>query len=585
MPEKKYAIKLQWVEELVKCLKQHPVPELQRYLRQFNLPTFGTQSFLIDRIIDAALVSEKLKKNGQTGLGGRFPMPVGAQLTSLNTQIGNLLKKGEKVPDFEELMNYTDEFAENGRQYIFFYRINSDHMKYLHYLRNEDYIYKLLKKNKYGRYYNKKHSVWYARTPKLSEVRHWYNKGEGKSKGEGELIFKWVEARNWNQKIGASLPPQFIRRQERSVNFFRLDLKNGITEIRIQKLETFPQKRLSQELKIYINEVKKLLNFDYFSPVPVEPIIRRLLRSSVIRIRSWSIKLPTGGILIGVKEPNLFNRLRFSFGNYSALKISGDWINSDREWGPQNVLTELDVNMDKLLITKYCDRQQIGYILRWLKSVILEQIKSPLPEPTLVWINTPEIRKLIKKRKDLEPILRNIDQVLLKSKDKKVSSGQIDRRYSSEFIEDTFKELVNISPKEFKISRQKRKAVLVYKPIKGLIGFLEYVLGTEFSVAQKGAIISLLFMVVIIFLFWLNIKLFLPFLMESYGKSGDIIITLTCLINIICIFAIVIPVIGIAKIRYAIGLIEKIIKLKEIFHFRGKSSPNNHRISKPRLAK
>ncbi|MCK4359082.1 MAG: hypothetical protein KAW92_10165 [Candidatus Cloacimonetes bacterium] len=556
MSEKQFPISPKWVEEIEDSLNhRYPNPVLKNYLRRFGLPTFGTTRFLAERIIHAFLITEKLQGNEQKGLRRQFPMPIGQTLNVLQDQIKSLLKKGEKIPDFKDLVKYLDHIAKKGWQHIFFYRISSNRASHLNELRKKEYILESLNKLRCGTCYNRNRLIWDAKTPKLAEVRHRYDAGAG------ELLFKWVETRHWLQNIPGSVPPRHIPCQERSVNFFRVDLKDGAAEISIQKLHSFPQKKLQEELEIYCKEIRKLLNFDAYSLVPLEPTIKKLLSSRDMEIKFWSIRLASGGILEGTRDPNIFERLTLGLRNYSVRKVRGDWVNLDRIWGPQNVHTELDGKSNGLLITKHCDPLQMEFILRWLKGLKGERIKIT------------EIKKLAKKREDLEPILRSIDRDLYQSEDKKVRANKLEALwYHIGLIQEAYTELVKIS-KKFKTSKEKGEIVLVYEtPSGGLIGFLERAFGM-FSNAQKRAIISLAFMIVIILLFWLNVWLFLPLVKES-GKAFSIV-TLTCFINIILILASAIPIVGKNAINDAIGLMGRIIeKFKKLFPFKKRAKRN-----------
>jgi hypothetical protein len=547
MLEKQSIIQSKWVEELKDFLDHCPNSLLLWYLRRYGLPTFGNADFLVERIIHSFLIAEKLIGNEQEELQKQYPLPVGQTFKVLHNQINSLIESGEKIPDFIELVNFIDKISENGSQNIFFYRIRPKFANHLDDLRRKDYILESLKNQRYGHCYNRNRLIWTAKYPKLAEVRHKYEAGVG------ELFLKWVETRSWLQIIPKSVPPRYESRQERSVNFFRMDLKDGTAQIRIQKLQTRPHKTLEAELEIYCEEIGKLFNFDFYEPVPLEPIVKKLLRGRVLGIRYWRIDFPNGKFLKGTEDLNIFEILKIRFRNYSVRKIRGYWKNLDRIWGPENIYTNIDGKSNKLLITRHCDQLQIDSVLGYFKGLKKRPIKIT------------EIKNLAKKRKDLEIILSSIDRNLDQSKDKKVSANELVALwYQIGFIKEAYEELVKIS-KKFKILKEKGEIILVYRTTsKGLIGFLERLFGMEFSIAQKNAVISLSFVIVIILLFWLNAWLFLP-LIKEYVR-GFWIVTLTCFINIALIFACALPIIGQDLIKDSIYLMGKIIeKIKKLF--------------------
>ncbi len=546
MSWEKITIKQEWVTEIKQTLSRYPNAAIVQYLSHFGLPVFGPISFLIERIIHAMLIAEQLKGNAQIGLRKRFPMPVGANFNVLHDQIKSLLEAGKKIPDFEELMKFIDELAMNGRQHIFFYQIGRNGRGYLDEIRKKPYILKSLKKFRCGGCYNKNRFIWEAKSPKLAEVRHKYESGRG------ELLLKWIETRSWlnfvNQDEG---PPIFVPCKERSVNFFRVNLKDGTAEIRLQRLNSNPDKSLLEQNEIYREKIQRLLGFDFLFAVPLDPVMKRLLKSRDMHITFWDVRLKGKSRgkdkLSGSTDPSIFNRLELGFRKYSSRKIHGDWTNLDRIWGPEKVHTEFSGSNNEILLTKPCDALQLASVLRIVRGFELPRIKIP------------EIKRLVKKRKDLKPILMTIDRDLAVSEEKKVSATELeDLWFKMKVIMESFLELSKTSSK-FEIQKNKKDQLLIYEPMPGgLIGWMEERLGKKFSKTSEMAIPALVYLLSIIGLCWITAKLFLPMLKGA--GVGFPLIALTYLIVTACILAFAFLIFGREEIKEAVKLIIDLIK-------------------------
>lgn len=549
MPWENIIIKEEWVEEIKKTLNRYPNDVIELYLRQFGLPVYGGRQLIIERIIHAMLIAEQLTGNIQKGLTKKFPLPVGEAFSVLHGQITSLLKIKKKVPNFEELMNFIDELAKNGHQHIFLYQLKPDARSYLNELRRKEDVLKSLKKFRCGSYYNKNCFVWDARIPKLAQVKHKYESGRG------ELLYKWVETRSWLEHDGQDDKgrPVYIPSKERSVNFFRVDLRDGTAEIRLQKLNSNPDKLLQDEFDIYCKEICKLLSFDMFFAVPLDPIMKRLLKGRDMQITYWEGRLkgkPKGkDRLSGNTDPSIFNKLELILKKYSSQKLHGDWADLDNIWGPEKVHTKFDGNKNKILITRPCDALQLESILRIIKGSQLERIRIP------------EIRKLIEKRKDLKPILATIDSKLVQSKENKVSAAELKELWFQKIdIIVSFFELDKTSQK-FKVQKNKKEddQFLIYKQmLGGLMGLLERKLGKEFSKTSLIAFPALLYLIVFIGLNWITAKLFLPLLKKA--GVGFPFMAITYLIVLACILAFAIPIFGKDEIKDAIEFIKELRK-------------------------
>ena len=547
MANKKYVIDIRWVEELIFSLSHYyPNQVLLNYLGRFGLPVFGDKDFLIERIRQAMQVSEMLIGNDQIQLRNKYAFPVGKMGKVLITRIGTLLNKKIEVPNFKTLVKYMDDLAFNGHQHIFFYYLNPEFRSYLYNMRNPEFILKLLRKARHGKCFNNNRLIWDANAPKLAEVKH------EAANGSGEVRFKWVETRRWFQNIPQTPTqgPQFTPMQERTVNFFKIDLKDGSAEMRLQKLHPNPTITLMQELQIFKTEIGKIIDFSIFSPVPQEPVIRKLLLRHGLQINSWEIHLAGKGKLKGSGDPKLFYKIGLTFKRYKGRRINLEWVGLDRIWGPGNVHAYLDGNTGEFLITRLCDRVQMSAILDWLRG---ERWKL---------VTIPEIKNLMKKRKDLRSILRIIDYTFsIEEKETIQVKNLEDLGGRAKRILETFELLSKISKKFIDVDKNGERELKYNKELSrgGILGWLELKIGRRFSEVHEKAVIGLLFMLVFIPLCYFCTWLFLGLLKKATG-STRYLASLSFLINLVLLVALAILVFGKEVIDDAINIVNKICK-------------------------
>lgn len=268
------------------------------------------------------------------------------------------IKRCIRDPDhplrLDDLAAHLDGLKGNGRQVVFLWRLKAGEEAYLGELSR--------------RHSDRSDLVWEPDAPVLAEIRHL-----GPT-GDDALRFKWVASRRYfvaERPAGPNAPPVFEPRVQRAVTFFRVDLRTGDCELRIQSLPFEGQElpSLRQELDRYRSEVEKLLDLNRYSPVLIEPIASLWLRETYpgLAITRWGVILPTGKPLYGGGNAGkLFSKLKLFFGAYFARHVTLLW---DRK---QKVVRRplyfsLDGTADSVEFNGLADASRVDFLLETIR--------------------------------------------------------------------------------------------------------------------------------------------------------------------------------------------------------------------------
>lgn len=233
----------------------------------------------------------------------KYGLPVLPIKEAMHDFIQRKVTRSKKPPNFEDLVEYLDELKLWGKQNVSLYTLRYTKKEYLRQLLTPDYIKERLSKFNLEDRYNNNICRWKSDTPFLSEVRHNFDY-ENK---RGKLSFKWIQTRLFQGFVG----PTSVTFDERSVNFFIIDLEDGSAQLRIQGLPPKSLTTIGAELQTYTKEIEKLLDFHRFSPISLEPVMREFLFKIPLPITQWSVKT-TGGNLIGAKVSPSFVQRRLT---------------------------------------------------------------------------------------------------------------------------------------------------------------------------------------------------------------------------------------------------------------------------------
>lgn len=206
----------------------------------------------------------------------------------------------KKPPHFEDLVEYVDELKLWGKQCVSLYTLRYAEKEYLKQLLDPDYIKERLSKFNLEDRYDNNICRWKSDTPFLSEVRHNFDY-ENK---RGKLSFKWIQTRLFEAFVG----PILVTFDERSVNFFIIDIEDGSAQLRIQSLPPKSLTTIGRELQTYTQEIERLLDFHRFSPISLQPVMRESLFKKPLPIARWSVKTRRGNLIGAKVSPSFMQR-------------------------------------------------------------------------------------------------------------------------------------------------------------------------------------------------------------------------------------------------------------------------------------
>lgn len=288
-------------------------------------------------------------------------LPILPTKKAMHKLIQSKVAGSKKPPHFEDLVEYVDELRPWGKQCVSLYALRYDEREYLKQLLDPDYIKERLgDKERLGENledrYNNNVCRWKSNTPFLSEVRHNFDYDNKR----GWLSFKWIQTRKFQKLVGVMLKTF----EERSVNFFIIDLADGSAQLRIQTLPSMPLKKLDQELQTYTKEIEKLLEFHRFSPVSLQLVMREFLFKKVLPIARWSVQTQRGN-LIGAKVSPSFvqRRLTLPFQGVTPREVNVYW-KCQQEVGNRNRLFfALEAKDNVIVFNAITDESKVNYLV------------------------------------------------------------------------------------------------------------------------------------------------------------------------------------------------------------------------------
>lgn len=257
----------------------------------------------------------------------------------------------------QDLLDYADEVRQYGPQHIFLFRMPSQDAVRLRELRDPAALDAALARQGVQDLFESPKLVWDSAKPTMASIKF-------ADDARTSLLCKWVETRRWTTAVAKpQAPPVIQNHQERSVNFFRINLATGECELCLQKLHPNPKLSLQEEKDQYLRMAGEIFGVDQFLRVMLEPAIRRLLDSRNIDIRGWKVAYERGGYLRGARDPNLVQRINLFLTPFIAMELRGAWRNARRA----GALVSLCAKNDELMVINHFDA--LNEMLEMLRDV------------------------------------------------------------------------------------------------------------------------------------------------------------------------------------------------------------------------
>jgi len=273
-----------------------------------------------------------------------------------HARLRNRITRSKKPPNFEQLVEYVDELKLWGKQCVSLYTLKYAEKEYLKQLVNPDYIKERLSKFSLEDRYNDNICRWKSDRPFLSEVRHNFDH-ENK---RGKLSFKWISTRLFQAFVG----PTLVTFDERSVNFFIIDLADGSAELRIQSLPPKSLTTIGAELQTYTQEIERLLDFNRFSPISLQPVMREFLLKKVLPITHWSVRTQQGNLIGAKVSPSFAQRaLTLRFRNVTPHEVMVYWKCDQIVGKGDRLYFQLEADDNVTVFNAITDKLRVNYLV------------------------------------------------------------------------------------------------------------------------------------------------------------------------------------------------------------------------------
>lgn len=349
----------------------------------------------------------------------RVGLTVGGTRLQRLQSIADNLRSGAVSTD--TAFDYLDERRENGEQHLFLFRLARDESARLAALRDPapliDALARVRPRPADDELGDRRavrdtlyapapreallfETVVEAEEPKLAAA---YWRGPHRS----ELFLKWVETRRWQRLVTVPQPVQQTY-QERAVSFFRVDLAEGRAELRLQRLHPSPERPLEDEVAALRGQLASLLGgagggvlgVGPFLPVLVEPAMRRLLTSQIARVLSWQVDWIDSGRLGGGVDPALAQCLFRRHREFSALRLSAEWLFERPGGKERKVPVQLDGRTNEICFPKRCTAAEM--------AVVLDHVRERARRP----LRVRPLQELAREDETVTPILLQIEREL-----------------------------------------------------------------------------------------------------------------------------------------------------------------------------
>lgn len=297
-------------------------------------------------------------------------LPVKGNLDQMWDDIEDWLKRGNDS-DCIRLLEYVDELKMWGKQRIYLFTIE-----------NEDTIEKLSddqeisRLERVGRVYNNPVYEWELNTPTLV----WAKKKVDFQSKETLLILKFIELREFKFVVDGIVQTS----EERSTNYFIINLTKGYAELRLQQLPTGANLKYKEEYIRFMAEISNCLgeSFNSFKPISFKKVLPTIIQKPLFSITGITFvsgkksSLPTSTLLLIINR--LFSNPRVSF-------ISSYWRCKQEILGRSRLYFSLSGNSNSINIGGIADPKKIRELLQKIVNIHkdIRTRSGPIPKPIM----------------------------------------------------------------------------------------------------------------------------------------------------------------------------------------------------------
>lgn len=252
-----------------------------------------------------------------------------------------------------KLLEYTDELKMWGKQRVFLFNIDCDNT-------NLQLSNMMRARRKLEKIYNNPIYEWEIDKPTLVHVK----KVKDSSTNDSLLVFKFIEMRKFTLQIENN----FQLSEERSTNYFIINLSKGYAELRLQQLPTNAQIKLREEYNLFITEIKRYLEdiFDCFKPISIERVLNEMIRKPIYIISRATF---VAGQKYTEATSTFLVIINHLFSNPRASSVTAYWKCKQRTIGRSRLFFTLYANSNSIAIGSLADSKKINYLLQRIINI------------------------------------------------------------------------------------------------------------------------------------------------------------------------------------------------------------------------
>jgi hypothetical protein len=294
----------------------------------------------------------------------KIDLPVKDGLALMWNDIDDWLEGGKDI-DCINLLEYVDDLKMWGKQRIYLFNIeNKDTIKKL-----SDEI-QIKQLDKVRKVFDNPIYEWQLYKPTLVHVK----KAKDSQTNDSLLIFKFIELRKFDFEENGAIQTS----EERSTNYFIINLSKGYAELRLQQLPTRAHLNYRKEYNLFITEISKYLGVFYnsFKPLALDKVMYTMVQRPIFRITGITFvsgrksSEPTSTILL------IINRL---FSNPRITYVAGYWRCKQEILGKLRLYFSLYGNSNSIDIGGIADPNKIRDLIQKIVDIHNDNESSSRP--------------------------------------------------------------------------------------------------------------------------------------------------------------------------------------------------------------
>lgn len=307
----------------------------------------------------------------------------------------------------------------------------------------------------------------------------------------------------------------------------------------------------------------KLIDFNLFSAVLLEPVINRLIRGqSSVRFRQWEIEMPIGGDVVveGRGSPAQVFKLGLLYQDFVGRRINGDLTGLESRWypgKPRRARFLLSGVTDELSIPRPCEATQLIEIVAHVRKF------------SRMTIEMPELHEVAAEEPELVSVLKKLDRHLTDSGETRVEARTLADKesLSLDLTERAFRQLHQKFPQTFQLVIEENITYIEFMPRERPLRagypwtYLRELLGKSFlAKAARTLILAVIVVLVGVFLRFM-IENFLELLAKFPQPHAQLIISIAAGLILLMVASLIYFLFGPQVVKGATELIERIAAL------------------------